>query len=265
MFLSALVLITNMFYFKEILFRTQYILLSFLINLFVCYINKDLLFFLLTFNFLASNSHDRASQTGVEYLIYTHPSELLSTYIVIVFYFTVMISFYHLFWNAIDFTKSSLKSSEFILLDEGIVKTTTAFFLLNVFFLLSLFPSCWTFFESFNQRSDGDAVLKFFLELKVKDYISFFQNLLYTTNLGLIMTFLLWRFLNNQKFKKLLNWKKLYLFFNFVFSTICAPGDVSSQILNIVILNLFVELTILLRVTNLKSKKQIKYFVIQTD
>ena len=249
-----------MFYFKEILFRIQYILLSFLINLFICYVNKDLLFFLLTFNFLVSNSNDCVSQPGIEYLIYTHPSELLSTYITIVLYFTVMISFHHFFWNAVDFTKSSLKFSDFILLDEGIMKAATTFFLLNVFFLLLLFPSCWTFFESFNQTSD-DTTLKFFLELKVKDYISFFKNLLYTTNLGLIMTSLLWLFLNNQNFTKLLNWKKLYLFLNFVLATICAPGDVLSQILNIVVLNFFVELTILLRVINLKSKKQIKYSV----
>lgn len=254
-----------MFYLKEILLRIQYIFVSFLITSLICYVNKDLLFFLLTVNFLASNSNDCFSQSGIEYLIYTHPSELLSTYIAIVLYFTAMISFYHLLWNAIDFTKSSLKSSEFISLNYRIFRTTIVFFLLNVFFSLFLFPSCWNFFESFNQTFDENTALKFFFELKVKDYISFFKDLLYTTNVGLVLIFLLWFFLNNQRFRKLLNWKRLYLFFNFVFATACAPADVLSQILNIVILNLFIELTILSRIVNLKAKKLIKYYLIHDD
>jgi Sec-independent protein secretion pathway component TatC len=251
-----------MFYLKELLFRIQYVFISFSITLFVCYGNKDLLFFLLTFNFLASNSNDCASQPGIEYLIYTHPSELLSTYIGIVFYFAVIISSYHFFWNVIDFTKSSLRHSAFVSMNNGIIKTAVIFFLLNIFFLLFLFPGCWNFFESFNQTSDG-TTLRFFFELKVKDYVSFFKSLLYTTNVGLALIFLLCFFLNKQRFRKLLSWKKLYLFSNFVFATIFASGDVSSQILNIATLNFFVELTILFRIINLKSKKQIKYFVIQ--
>lgn len=254
-----------MFYLKEILFRIQYAFISFIITLFICYYNKDLLFFILTFNFLASNNNDYMPQSGIEYLIYTHPSELLSTYIVIVFYFTLIISFYHFVWNSLDFTKSSFKSSEFILINNGMIRITIIFFLLNVFFLLFLFPSCWNFFESFNQTSNANTKLKFFLELKVKDYISFFKNFLYSINVGLILMFLLWSFLNHQKFRKLLNWKKIYLFFNFVFATICAPADVLSQIINVVILTFFVELTILLRILNLKSRKQIKFFVIKKE
>ena len=252
-----------MFYLKEVLFRIQYTSMSFAIILIICYNSRDFLFFLLTFNFLSSNHDSSFSPSGIEYLIYTHPSELFSTYLVIVFYFTFMISFYHFFWNILDFAKPSLKRSDFVLLNKGTIRITATFLLLNIFFLLFLLPSCWSFFESFNETSDSDAALKFFFELKVKDYISFFKNLLYTTNVGLILIFFLWFFMNRQRLRELLNWKKLYLFFNFVFATICAPSDVLSQMTNIVMLTFFVELTILLRISKLKLEKQIKYSIIK--
>lgn len=252
-----------MFYFREILFRIQYIFISFFITLIICYYNRDLLFFLLTFNFLLPTTKNYASQSGVEYLIYTHPSELLLTYITLISYFTLIISSYHFIWNVLDFMRSSLKSSQFISLDKGVFKIIIVFCSLNIYFLLFLFPSCWNFFESFNESPNIDTTLKFFLELKVTDYISFFKSLIYTTNLSLILILILWVFLHNQTFRKLLHWKKLYLFFNFVFATICAPPDVVCQVFDILVLNTLMELVVLTRIFKLKSKKQIKLLSIK--
>lgn len=246
-----------MFYLKEIFFRIRYIFVSFFLTIAICYHNRDLLFFLLTFNFLFPNSNKNVSQSGVEYLIYTHPSELFSTYIVIILYFTLMIMAYHFAWNILDFMRSSLKRSEFRLFDNGVFRIVLVLCSLNILLLLFLFPSYWNFFASFNETPIIDTTLKFFLELKVKDYIAFLKSLLYTTNVGLVLSFLFFSFLHSQDFRKLLYWKKFYLLFNFIFSAIYIPSDVLCQIINILLLNILVELIILIRIIKLKSKKQI--------
>ena len=240
------------------MFRLQYILISFILTVSLCYCNKDLLLFFLTFNALASNSKTRFYGFGIDYFIYTHPSELIATYLVIILYFASIISFYLLLWHLLDFSKSSLFISEFEKLSRMIKRMTFGLCFINVLLLIQIFPNCWGFFESFNSSSSTDTTLKFFLELKIKDYVSFLKSFLYTSNIGLILTFILHLFLKYQSFDDLLKWKKLTLFLSVFLITICGPSDALSQIFGIVLLCCFLELTVFFRILEFKSRKNFK-------
>ena len=98
-----------MFYIKEIKIRLKYFGFASLISTSICFYNKDLLLFLLTFKIAGSNS--KLQENGIDYFIYTHPSELLKTYLVIVFCFSFFALLPYFLWSCLDFlTPSILKS-----------------------------------------------------------------------------------------------------------------------------------------------------------
>lgn len=243
-----------MFYLKEVSFRAQFFFLSSLTVTGLCYSYKKLLLFLLTFNPLNSNSKECFLDSGADYFIYTHPSELFTTYFLIVFHFSFILTFHLVLWHLMDFSKSSLKRLELDQLTAMIKITIGALYLLNFLFLDLIFPNCWNFFESFNENSDK-STLKFFLELKIKDYVNFLESLLYTINLCFILIFALYSLINFQHLKVLIKWKKLFFLLNLMVITICGSSDLVSQILGLIILIAFLELTILLRTIILKIKK----------
>lgn len=245
-----------MFYLKEISFRAQFFLLSSFILTGLCYNNKSLLLFLLTFNSLSSNSKKFSFDVGADYFIYTHPSELFTTYFLIVFHFTFILTFHLVLWHLIDFSKSSLKRFEFDALNIMIKVTTGVLYLLNFSFLILIFPNCWSFFESFNENSDK-STLKFFLELKINDYIRFLETLLYTINICFILIVVLHSLLNFQHLKILLQWKKLFFFLNLTLIAVCGSSDLISQSLGMLMLWGFLQFTVLSRTVILKTKKYI--------
>ena len=245
-----------MFYLKEISFRAQFFFLSGFILTGLCYNHKGLLLFLLTFNSLSSNSKKYSFNLGADYFIYTHPSELFTTYFLVVFHFTFILTFHLVLWHLIDFSRSSLKRFEFDTLNTMIKITTGALYFLNFLFLILIFPNCWSFFESFNENSNR-STLKFFLELKIKDYIHFLETLLYTINICFILIVVLHSLLNFQHLKILLQWKKLFFFFNLTLIAICGSSDLISQSLGVLMLWSFLQFTVMSRVITQKTKKYI--------
>lgn len=245
-----------MFYLKEVSFRMQYFFLSSFILTGLCYNHKRFILFLLTFNSLSSNSKKCSFDLGTEYLIYTHPSELFTTYFLIIFHFTFILTFHLVLWHLIDFEKSSLKRFELNALNTRVRRVTSTLYLINFIFLILIFPSCWSFFESFNENSSR-STLKFFLELKIKDYIHFLETLLYTMNTCFVLIIALHSLINLQHLKVLLRWKKLFFFFNLTLMITCGSSDLISQLLGLSMLWGFLELTIMSRTVALKTRKHI--------
>ena len=245
-----------MFYLKEITFRFQYLSLSFLLCLSLCYYNRESLLFVLTFNVLASNI--KLHQSGIDYFIYTHPSELLIMYLIVIVYFTSIIMLPQLLWICLDFLRSGLTKSEFIYVQNKINIGSTLLYISNAFCFLLLFPNFWSLFESFNKMSNSTGILNFFLELKIRDYVSFLKDFLYNTNICLAIIICLHFIINSYNLKNLLCWRRLFIFINFVFATLLSPPDIFSQVLNISVLTFFFELTLFNRVVESKSCKYIK-------
>lgn len=243
-----------MFYLKEVSFRTQYFFLSGFILTGLCYSHKNLLLFLLTFNSLSSNSKKCFMESGTDYFIYTHPSELFTTYFLVVFHFTFILMFHSMLWHLIDFSKSSLKRFELKALNTVIKVAAVTLCLLNFTFLILIFPNCWGFFESFNENSNKSTLI-FFLELKIKDYIHFLESILYTINACFILVVAIHSWLNFQRLEVLLQWKKLFSFFNLTLIIMCCSPDLLSQLLGLLILGIFLEVTVISRTMILKIRK----------
>lgn len=244
-----------MFYLLEVFFRTQYTIVSFFFTTFLCYIHKELLFFLLTFNTLSPNDNSDLPTCGVDYFIYTHPLELLLAYLVVILYFSLFFSFYALLWSALDFFRSSMNKSDFFFFCQGVISFTFFILLLNVVFVLFLFPSFWFYFQSFNESFSQDINLIFFLELKIKDYFFFLKDIVLTINFGFGLIFALQVLINHQNFLSLLTWKKGLLLTNFILSTFLLSSDILTQIFEITLLVIFIEITIFARVSSLKFNK----------
>lgn len=246
-----------MFYLLEVFFRTQYTIVSFLITTLLCYINKELLFFLLTFNTFSSNYKSKII-CGVDYFIYTHPLELLIAYLFVIMYFSLIFSFYALLWSMLDFFGSSMHKSDFFLFHQGVISFTFFVLLLNLVFVVFLFPSFWFHFQYFNESFSHDINLTFFLELKIKDYFHFLKDIVLTMNFGFGLIFALQVLINHQSFPNLLTWKKGFILTNFILSTFFLSSDILTQTFEITLLIFFFEATIFTRVLTLKFKK---YFI----
>jgi sec-independent protein translocase protein TatC len=246
-----------MFYIKELIFRVQYFLLSLSLTLILCYVYRNLLLYLLTFSVLSTNNNSNIS--GVDYFIYTHPSELLTIYFLVVLYFSGLFLFPFCVWNFLDFLKSSLLSSEYYFLLQLILFLILIISFSNIFCFLNLFPTFWTFFESFNNLSNKiNDELNFFLELRIQDYFLFLSSFLYLINICLFFLLFICLFFSLYGIKTLLHWKKLFIFFNIVFATLLSPPDVYSQLLIFVTLTVIFEIIIFFYIFYYKICKYIK-------
>ena len=243
-----------MFYIKEISFRSQYFLLSLFLTTIVCYLNKNALLFLLTFTVMSSNIGSKL--LGVEYFIYTHPSELFTTYIFLTIYFSALIVFSQFWWHILDFLRSSLTFSDYFYLLKICVFVTFCVFLFNLVCFLTLFPNFWFFFEAFNS-CENDSV-NLFLELRVTDYFSFLNNFLYIINICFFFLLFVCFIISYSGLKTLLHWKKLFIFLNIVFATLLSPPDVSSQLLIFLVLTLLFETIVIIYLYYFKICKYIQ-------
>ena len=245
-----------MFYLKEIGFRLQYLAFSSFLCLCLCYWNKDLLLFVLTFNILASNL--KLHESGIDYFIYTHPSELLTIYFIVIVYFTLILMLPQLLWICLDFFKPSLTTSELVYIKKKINLSSTILYLSNTICFILLFPNFWRLFESFNEVSNSAGTLNFFLELKIRDYICFLKDFLYNTNICVLLIVCLHFVINSYSLKNLIRWRRSFVFINFVFATLLSPPDIFNQILNVSVLTFFFELTLFQRTLESKSCKYVK-------
>lgn len=249
-----------MFYLLEILFRSQYILVSLLTTTFLCYLNKELLLFLLTFNTLSSNHDSDLPNCGIDYFIYTHPLELLFTYFIVILYFSMIFSLNALFWSISDFFRSSMNNSDFFTFRRGLATLVFSISFLNVIFVLFIFPSFWFCFQSFNDSLSSDITLNFFLELKIKDYFFFLKDIVFIINLSFFLIISLQLLTKYLNLSSLLTWKKGLMLTNFILSTFLLSSDMLTQVIEIALLMAFFEFTIFTRVLTLKFKNHSIFF-----
>ena len=250
-----------MFYLLEIFFRSQYTLFSLLTTTFLCYLHKELLLFLLTFNTLSSNYGIDLPNCGVDYFIYTHPLELVFTYFIVILYFSLIFSLNALLWSISDFFRSSMNDSDFFTFCRGSASLVFSILFLNVVFVLLIFPSFWSIFQSFNDSLSRDITLNFFLELKIKDYFLFLKDIVFIINLSFFLIITLQLLTKCLNLLSLLTWKKGLMFANFILSTFLLSSDMLTQVIEIALLTAFFEFTIFTRVLILKFKSHFIFFV----
>lgn len=219
-----------MFYIKDFVFRFQYFIFSFLTTLFLCCYYKKIVILILNISLLNSVE-------GISNFIYTHPTELLTTYFIIVFIFTLFISIPYLFWSFLDFNKCSLRIKEYSQLKIILTAVYFYFFVFN-FFLFFFFSKYLGFFVNFNSFDASDT-LNFYFELSISNFFSFFVNFLFYINFYLFILGFLLSIVRILGVKVFLYWKKFFVFVNILLATLLSPPDIYSQLVILVILSFF--------------------------
>jgi Sec-independent protein secretion pathway component TatC len=231
-----------MFYLRELIFRLQNFLFSFVLIVFVCSLYKNSLLVFLSISLL--NNFSNSLTAEFSNFIYTHPLELFKVYL----YSTVLIASFlivpYFFWQLLDFFKSSLTQIQYksakqtVLYFLGFISFTN--FLLFLYFL----PILWGFFKTFNLDSDSTKTLNFFFELRVQEYFNFVLEFLYLINLFLLIFISVISVAAFFGLATCISWKKLFIFFNILCATFLSPPDVPSQLLIFGVLHVLFEVLI---------------------
>lgn len=242
-----------MLYIKEIQYRLQYLGSTFFFVFFILYQNKDLLLFVLTFKVSSYNSN--CSVSGVDYFIYTHPIELFTAYYLVLIYASIGLILPFGFWHFLDFLRSSLTVSNHLFLFKWICMCWMFIYFLNVFCFLTCFPSFWKSYELLNTNVSSQATLKFFLELKLLDYLAFVGEFLYGVNLNVFSFFGFSFILSYCNLKDLVKFGNLLKFINVSYTIVISPSDALNQISILMFLTFCFEYQMYRRVVELKKEK----------
>jgi Sec-independent protein secretion pathway component TatC len=187
----------------------------------------------------------------INHFIYTHPVELFSVQVLLMLYFSLLFHFPFLFWQIIDFFKSSLTAFEYSRIYILIIIVFSFLFMINTITCFYLFPSIWLFFVNFNHMS------KFFLELRIQEYFFFVKDFIYLLNESILFSIFLFTFFVFNGFHVLLRWKKLFIFLIMMFSTFLSPPEICSQLLLFFFFMFFFELIVLVYIIIVKFYKYI--------
>ena len=245
-----------MFYLKELILRLKYISFGFTFLLFTCYKYKNVLFLSTLFSILDFNE---GSSGIVNHFIYTHPTELFQTYLWLMTFISLLLIFPYFIWQILDFLKPSLYCNEYIRLKLFLNFCLVFTGGLNCFGFFVIFPTIWLWFSNFNDTTNNfNAGLDFFFELKVVDYCGFLFDFMYLLNILLLLILILFFILNYLGLKNLINWKKLFIFFNIVFATLLSPPDVFNQILLLFLFTILLETFIIFLIVMFKFSLLLK-------
>lgn len=245
-----------MFYLKELFLRFKYSCLAFLFILLICYKYKNILFLIVILSIL---DYKQSPSITFDHFIYTHPTELFQTFLGLTFFLTFLFILPYLCWHMLDFLKPSLHLFEYTLLKTILIFFGLFCFTLNLLGFFVLFPKVWFWFLEFNTSTNNfNPGLNFFFELKVLDYFSFLFDFLYFLNLSLILILILFGFLKYLGLKNLVNWKKLFIFFNIVFATLLSPPDILTQIVLLLLFTVLLEFFINLLIFQFKTENFLK-------
>ena len=212
-----------MLYIKEIYFRISFFFFSFLILIFILYSFQDLLLFLITLPFIIFKNEIYS----VKYFIYTHPVELTSVFLQIIFLFSLFYLIPYIFWSFFDFIKTCLYKKEVKNLKFFTIIFYIYFFLINLVSFIFFLPTLWIFFISFNNITCFSQV---FFELKISDYFNFIYNYLLIINLCLLFLLFVFIFITNINFLYLIKYKKFILFINILLANILSTPEIISQL-----------------------------------
>jgi len=140
-----------MFYLKELLLRFKYLALAFSVLLLMCYFYKDTLFLLIILSIIDCT---KDKLLNFDHFIYTHPTEVFQTYIWLTLALSLFFLLPYLFWQGMDFLKSSLYQFEYMQLKNLICAILFLLFGLNYLGFFYIFPMIWVWFIEFNQTTN---------------------------------------------------------------------------------------------------------------
>jgi len=213
-------------YFLEIQNRLLLLLYGWVFTATVSYFYKEtLLFILIKPNFFLINPIPI-------YFIFTSITEILSTYLKLIYFLSNQVLFVCLSYHILLFLSPGLYYFEYRLLK--IIFFASLFFSFYSIFILNniILPACWFFFLSFQKTMTSHTVNLFF-EAKINEYVKFYVNLYYMCNLTcqMFMTLILFIIYIKGDLKLIKKFRKIYYLLFIIFATIITPPDIATQLL----------------------------------
>lgn len=225
-------------YFLEIKNRVLLILLAWSLTMFICYLYKSVLLFLL----IKINS--KLYNLELFYFISTNVSDVFSVCLKIAYFISyhclIILTIYHF----LMFLSSGLFKSEYFIFKLLIFNSLFLFFLSIFFFHLCILPILWDFFLIFQEKCGVNV----FFESKITEYVSFYtETYILVTLISQFFAIIVFRLLIvKDKIFFIINSRKLIYISFIVISTIITPPDVVSQLCVIFCLSFFYESVVLI-------------------
>ncbi len=186
-------------------------------TLLICYWYKKALLFLITQMHLNDENL---------YFIFTNVTELFSVYFRLIFFFSIQIISWYIFYHLFSFLSTAFHSHEFKFI--SFLWGSGSFFFVLSYVLSSyiVIPFGWNFFLSF-QSQQG-----FYFEARISEYFNFYSNtqilcLMYC-QLFTFLSFFLVEIRHNYFYIK--KYRKLYYYIFLILATLLTPPDLISQL-----------------------------------
>ena len=228
-------------YYLELKNRFTLLLFTWLFGIFICYLYKDALLFLL----IESSKHSTLTQEQ-SYFIFTNVSEVFYVYLELIFFVANQTVILMLFYHLLLFLATGLYNFEFIRLKNAlqffIISWVCSIILLYKFVI----PYTWEFFLSFQQTENDSQTINFFFEAKIAEYLKYFIDLYYICLLNCQLLAVVILVLTNlsKTYEKIKSFRKLFYFVFVIFSTLTTPPDIVSQAALSLVLILIYELLV---------------------
>ena len=217
---------TNIYgYYVEIRNRIFLLFLTWAIIVFVSYIYKETLLFLMLKPSLNSTNKETI------YFIFTDVTEVVSVYFKIVMFLGNHIILFFALYHSALFLYLGLSKEEYQKLNFILKLTSLIFFISSIFFYKILLPVSWQFFLSFQSFSLLKSIDLYF-ESKLNEYLNFFMVtyfvcLFYCQIFVLLVLFLDYLKANLEKVKY---YRKILYCSFIIVSTLITPPDIVSQL-----------------------------------
>lgn len=229
-------------YFLEIKNRVFLLVVTCLSTLFICYLYKETVLFLL----VKPNSFIISNNLAIFYFIFTNVTEIFLVYIQLIQFVCFQVFFLYLIYHCFTFLNLAMFKLESYYLKTFI--SFSLFICVCSIFLTNfiLVPATWKFFLSF-QETVSSKFVQLHFEAKLNEFLTFYILIYYLCIFYCQVFTVLFFFFNyvNNKTKVIKKFRKLYYYFFFVFSTLVSPPDVFSQIFISGLVILIYELLVL--------------------
>lgn len=216
-------------YLLEIRNRFFFVLVSLFSVLFISYIYKEILLFLILKPF---SIKDMNSNLCIFYFIFTDLTEILSVYLKLIFFITAQITIFYFIYHCFIFFSPAFFKKEYSFCSNLIITCFTIWLFSLIIVNYYLIPLSWKFFFSFHTIVSAKFISLHF-EPRIKEYLSFCLSIYYNFILYSQLFVLLFIVNSNYNYniKLIKKYRKFYYFIFVVFSTFLSPPDIFSQLI----------------------------------
>ena len=228
-------------YYLEIKNRLSLILITWILTCITCFFYKETLLFLIIKPFM------KVYPQAFSYFISTNLTEVFSSYILISYFIGTQLTFFYLLYHLVTFLTPALYKYEYKNL-RNLIFLSFIFWLFNIgIFTQYILPHSLKFFLSFQETIENQAI-KIYFEAKITEYLDFYINLFYLSNLNSQIFFVIVIIINylKEKLKVIKIYRKFVYFIYFIIATLITPPDIGSQLISGFSFILITEFTLLI-------------------